>query len=154
MDYSGPVLDFVGDVDLSARGALLKNERVEVGAASVDRGRKSGRAAADNDKNADKNSAEADENIQARARSVRSAAKRGNAHLELALRDNNMSMLVQRSNVLPTGQRLTELLAVQEIAPQGVAVALNGAVLPRSRWPDTRLNDGDEIHLFTAIAGG
>ena len=30
---------------------------------------------------------------------------------------------------LPTGQRLTELLAVQEIAPQGVAVALNGAVL-------------------------
>ncbi|QSE75619.1 sulfur carrier protein ThiS, partial [Aeromonas media] len=46
------------------------------------------------------------------------------------------------------------LLAAQEIAPQGVAVALNGAVLPRSRWPDTRLNDGDEIHLFTAIAGG
>lgn len=38
--------------------------------------------------------------------------------------------------------------------PQGVAVALNGAVLPRSRWPETRLNDGDEIHLFTAIAGG
>jgi hypothetical protein len=60
----------------------------------------------DNDKN-DKNSAIADENVQARTRSVRSAAKRGNAHLELALRDNNMSMLVQRSNVLPTGQRLT-----------------------------------------------
>ena len=55
---------------------------------------------------------------------------------------------------LPSGQHLTELLAVQEIAPQGVAVALNGAVLPRSRWSETRLNDGDEIHLFTAIAGG
>ena len=55
---------------------------------------------------------------------------------------------------LPIGQSLSELLAVQEIAPQGVAVALNGAVLPRSRWLDTRLNDGDEIHLFTAIAGG
>ncbi|MGE6109177.1 sulfur carrier protein ThiS [Aeromonas sobria] len=55
---------------------------------------------------------------------------------------------------LPTGQCLTELLAVQEIAPQGVAVALNGIVLPRSRWAETRLNDGDEIHLFTAIAGG
>ena len=64
-----------------------------------------GAPAADSDKN-DKNSADADENIQARTRSVRSAAKRGNAHLELALRDNNMSMLVQRSNVLPTGQRL------------------------------------------------
>nr|WP_240039799.1 sulfur carrier protein ThiS [Aeromonas salmonicida] len=49
---------------------------------------------------------------------------------------------------------VAELLAAREVAPQGVAVALNGAVLPRSRWPDTRLNDGDELHLFTAIAGG
>lgn len=57
------------------------------------------------DKN-DKNEADADENVQARARAVRGAAKRGDANLELALRDNNMSMLVQRSNVLPTGQRL------------------------------------------------
>ena len=47
VNRSGPVLDFVGDVDLSARGALLKDERVEVGAASVDRGRKSGRAGAE-----------------------------------------------------------------------------------------------------------
>lgn len=65
-----------------------------------------GGAPGDSDKN-DKNSADADENVQARTRSVRSAAKRGPAQLELALRDNNMSMLVQRSNVLPTGQRLS-----------------------------------------------
>lgn len=65
-----------------------------------------GGAPADSDKN-DKNSADADENVQARARSVRSAAKRGDAQLDLALRDNNMSMLVQRSNLLPTGQRLS-----------------------------------------------
>ncbi|WP_219597044.1 sulfur carrier protein ThiS, partial [Aeromonas caviae] len=38
--------------------------------------------------------------------------------------------------------------------PQGVAVALNGSVLPRGRWAETCLNDGDELHLFTAIAGG
>ncbi|WP_429142643.1 sulfur carrier protein ThiS [Aeromonas hydrophila] len=55
---------------------------------------------------------------------------------------------------LPTGQHLTELLAAQDVNPQGVAVALNGAVLPRGRWAETRLNDGDELHLFTAIAGG
>ena len=30
---------------------------------------------------------------------------------------------------------VAELLAAREVAPQGVAVALNGAVLPRSRWP-------------------
>ncbi len=71
----------------------------------ITRGAAPGGAPVDSDKN-DKNSADADENIQARTRSVRSAAKRGDAHLELALRDNNMSMLVQRSNVLPMGQRL------------------------------------------------
>ena len=47
-----------------------------------------------------------DENIQARTRAVKAAAKRGDAHLDLALRDNNMSALVQRSNVLPMGERL------------------------------------------------
>ncbi len=69
------------------------------------RGATAGGAPAESDKS-DKNRADADENIQARTRAVRSAAKRGNAQLDLALRDNNMSMLVQRSNVLPTGQLL------------------------------------------------
>ncbi|MFN9745878.1 MAG: hypothetical protein ACK57B_09575 [Betaproteobacteria bacterium] len=68
----------------------------------------SGVVSGDRDKGdkGDKNLAEDDENLQVRARAVRTAAKRGNAHLELALRDNNMSMLVQRSNLLPTGQRM------------------------------------------------
>ncbi|CAJ1920256.1 Sulfur carrier protein ThiS [Aeromonas dhakensis] len=52
------------------------------------------------------------------------------------------------------GQSVADLLSAQDVNPQGVAVALNGAVLPRSRWAETRLNDGDELHLFTAIAGG
>ena len=47
-----------------------------------------------------------DPNVQARTRAVRGAAKRGSAYLELALRDNNMSAFVQRSNVLPTGERM------------------------------------------------
>jgi len=47
-----------------------------------------------------------DPNVQARTRAVRGAAKRGTAHLELALRDNNMTAFVQRSNVLPTGERM------------------------------------------------
>ncbi|PKQ81277.1 sulfur carrier protein ThiS [Aeromonas sobria] len=55
---------------------------------------------------------------------------------------------------LAAGQSVAELLAVEGVQPQGVAVALNGAVLPRGRWAETRLNDGDELHLFTAIAGG
>ena len=62
--------------------------------------------------------------------------------------------LNDKAQPLTAGQSVADLLAAQDVNPQGVAVALNGAVLPRSRWPETRLNDGDEIHLFTAIAGG
>jgi hypothetical protein len=58
------------------------------------------------DAGGDKNTADANENIQARTRAVRSALKRGSANLELALRDNNFSAFVQRSNVLPVGERM------------------------------------------------
>ncbi|WP_429140231.1 sulfur carrier protein ThiS [Aeromonas veronii] len=62
--------------------------------------------------------------------------------------------LNDKDQPLAAGQSVTDLLAAQGVNPQGVAVALNGAVLPRGRWADIRLNDGDELHLFTAIAGG
>ena len=63
-------------------------------------------ATATADVGSDKNAADGNENIQARARAVRGAAKTGSAQLELALRDNNMTAFVQRSNVLPTGERM------------------------------------------------
>ena len=54
----------------------------------------------------EKNVTDANENVQARTRAVRSATKKGDAQLELALRDNNMTAFVQRSNVLPAGERM------------------------------------------------
>ncbi|WP_323963836.1 sulfur carrier protein ThiS [Aeromonas hydrophila] len=62
--------------------------------------------------------------------------------------------LNDKAQPLTAGQSVADLLAAQDVNPQGVAVALNGAVLPRGRWAEIRLNDGDELHLFTAIAGG
>jgi sulfur carrier protein len=38
--------------------------------------------------------------------------------------------------------------------PQGVAVALNGAVVPASAWAETRLADDDVVELVTAHQGG
>jgi sulfur carrier protein len=38
--------------------------------------------------------------------------------------------------------------------PRGVAVALNGAVVPRSRWAATRPADGDQVEVLTAVQGG
>ena len=36
----------------------------------------------------------------------------------------------------------------------GVAVALDSAVVPRSRWQDTRLAEGQTVEIITAMQGG
>ena len=37
---------------------------------------------------------------------------------------------------------------------RGVAVAVNGTVVPRGEWPVTRLASGDKVEVLTAVAGG
>ena len=38
--------------------------------------------------------------------------------------------------------------------PKGVAVAVNGEVVPRSAWPTTALRDDDQVEVVTAKQGG
>ncbi|HET9339295.1 MAG TPA: sulfur carrier protein ThiS, partial [Casimicrobiaceae bacterium] len=35
-----------------------------------------------------------------------------------------------------------------------LAVELNGAIVPRSRWAETALRDGDRLEIVHAIGGG
>jgi sulfur carrier protein len=51
---------------------------------------------------------------------------------------------------------LTALLREKEIAldARGVAVAINGTVVPRAAWPSTRLSAGDQIEIVRARQGG
>lgn len=37
---------------------------------------------------------------------------------------------------------------------RGVAVAVNGEVVPRSRWPDWMLTPGARVEVLTAVQGG
>jgi thiazole synthase len=57
---------------------------------------------------------------------------------------------------LPAGATLAD--AVRESgAPdegRGVAVALDGEVVPRAQWESTRLNDGGSVEVLAAIQGG
>jgi sulfur carrier protein len=39
-------------------------------------------------------------------------------------------------------------------ARRGVAVAVNGTVVPRSRWAEVALADGDDVEVLTAAQGG
>jgi sulfur carrier protein len=54
----------------------------------------------------------------------------------------------------PPGTTVTELVDRWCPSRRGIAVARNGEVVPRSRWDETRLVEGDRIEIVTAAAGG
>ena len=37
---------------------------------------------------------------------------------------------------------------------RGIAVAINGAIVPRAAWPQTRLSPGDSVEIVRAGQGG
>jgi sulfur carrier protein len=41
-----------------------------------------------------------------------------------------------------------------DTAQRGIAVALNGAVVPRAAWRDTLLHPGDSVEIVRARQGG
>ncbi|MEU8237929.1 sulfur carrier protein ThiS [Actinoplanes missouriensis] len=45
---------------------------------------------------------------------------------------------------------VAEIIAAQ----RGVAVAVNGTVVPRSAWSEVDLADGDRVEVLTAAQGG
>ena len=51
---------------------------------------------------------------------------------------------------------LAGVLRGLEIDPnaRGIAVALNGAVVPRADWAKTALRDGDAVEVVKLFAGG
>jgi sulfur carrier protein len=55
---------------------------------------------------------------------------------------------------LPDGATLADVLGRLDAPSAGVAVALDGAVVPRRSWPGTSLRDGARIEVLTAVQGG
>jgi sulfur carrier protein len=41
-----------------------------------------------------------------------------------------------------------------DTSQRGIAVALNGAVVPRAAWPQTELKAGDSVEIVRARQGG
>jgi sulfur carrier protein len=74
--------------------------------------------------------------------------------------ETSMSAAVIRVNgeTEPLGEQRTldALLAEKtvDIGQRGIAVALNGAVVPRAAWPQTALRPGDSIEIVRARQGG
>jgi sulfur carrier protein len=57
---------------------------------------------------------------------------------------------------LPAGATVATLVASLGNAPQGrgVAVAVEGEVVPRGQWPNTELHDGAAVEVVVAVQGG
>ncbi len=52
------------------------------------------------------------------------------------------------------GADIARLLQALELAGKRVAVEKNGEIVPRSRYADTRLAEGDALEIVVAVGGG
>ena len=71
----------------------------------------------------------------------------------------NSALLSIRLNGEPaevSATALEEVLALLGIdsTRRGVAVAVNGSVVPRRDWPTTDISPGDDIEVINAVQGG
>jgi sulfur carrier protein len=57
---------------------------------------------------------------------------------------------------LPAGATVASVIDALHNAPdgRGVAVAVEGEVVPRAQWPTTELRDGAAIEIVAAVQGG
>ena len=55
-----------------------------------------------------------------------------------------------------TGATIAELLADLGVEPaaRGVAVAVDGEVVPRAEWPRRQVNEGERVEALSAMQGG
>ena len=51
-------------------------------------------------------------------------------------------------------QTVAVLVAAITVERRGVAVAVNGEVVPRSTWAEVGLRDGDRVEVLSAAQGG
>ncbi|MFG3418257.1 sulfur carrier protein ThiS [Micromonospora sp. NPDC047730] len=55
---------------------------------------------------------------------------------------------------LPGGSTVADLVRAVTDQRRGLAVAVNGEVVPRTGWPATVLRDGDRVEVLSAAQGG
>ncbi|WP_433300670.1 sulfur carrier protein ThiS [Actinoplanes sp. CA-030573] len=67
-----------------------------------------------------------------------------------------MRLTVNGREHVESGDALSVATLVERLteARRGVAVAVNGTVVPRSTWATSVLADGDAVEVLTAAQGG
>jgi len=65
-----------------------------------------------------------------------------------------MNLTINGEPRTPAAQTLAELVAELGMKPDRVAVELNREIVPRDRWPQTELKDGDQLEIVHFVGGG
>jgi sulfur carrier protein len=65
-------------------------------------------------------------------------------------------MVNGQEQALPDGATVQALVCELGVAEsgRGVAVAVDGEVVPRSQWPESALRPGARVDVLTAVQGG
>jgi len=58
------------------------------------------------------------------------------------------------SRALPGPLDVAKLIDALDLAGKRIAVERNGEIVPRSRFRDTQLADGDRLEIVVAVGGG
>lgn len=70
----------------------------------------------------------------------------------MQIKVNNQFHRLQKRPQYPLSEALSTL--IPDLPINGIAVALNGQVVPRTDWCETPVIDQDEILIITATQGG
>jgi len=66
-----------------------------------------------------------------------------------------MNLLVNGKTASMTdGETLDGYLASRSLDPKSVVVELNDSIVPRDRWPNLALKEGDRLEIVSFVGGG
>jgi thiamine biosynthesis protein ThiS len=60
----------------------------------------------------------------------------------------------QTKTLATSSPTLLALVVSLGFPPDRIAVEVNGMIIPRVRWPETHLSDGDKVELVQFVGGG
>ncbi len=65
-----------------------------------------------------------------------------------------MKLTINGEPQTSSAQTLGALVEQLEMKPDRVAIELNREIVPRDRWPQTPLRDGDRLEIVHFVGGG
>jgi thiazole synthase len=65
-----------------------------------------------------------------------------------------MNLIVNGETRASSAETLAALVSELGMKPDRVAIELNRNIVSRDRWPETHLNDGDQLEIVHFVGGG